>query len=201
MSENDTFRSLLKPAEGIYKEKGSKFIAYAAAIANEEDAKNQLAQIKTLHPSARHFCFAWKLGNDDHYYRVNDDGEPSGSAGLPILGQLRSFEITNVQLVVVRYFGGTKLGVSGLKNAYKAAAADALTQAKIGKRIRSRQFIIRFPYEATSAVMQQLKGLNAEIKEQQFESECMLIYRIRERDAVKLQQQLNAIEGVSFQSK
>jgi uncharacterized YigZ family protein len=192
----DAYRSLFKPATGLVKEKGSKFMGYAYPIVDENDAKKQLEAVKAVHPGARHFCYAWKLGATDNLYRVNDDGEPSGSAGLPILGQIRSFDITNVLLVVVRYFGGTKLGLPGLKNAYKAAAADTLGQAKLGKKFRKDTLSITFDYVAMNEVMSMLKATNAEILEQEFDSRCVLHFRIRQKESASIQEHLAKINTV-----
>ena len=127
----DTYNTITAASEGLFTDRGSKFIAYAFPIKSEEEIKEYLEEIKKEHWKARHHCYAWRLGIDGNTYRANDDGEPSGTAGKPILGQLDSFEITDTLVVVVRYFGGTKLGVGGLINAYKSAAIDALQQVEI----------------------------------------------------------------------
>src|SRR5690554_122122 len=127
----DTYRTISKPSEGYYKDKGSRFLAYAYPVETEAETRELLMQLKKEHHSARHHCYAWRLGAENPAYRANDDGEPSSTAGRPILGQLLAYDVTNVFIVVVRYFGGTLLGTSGLINAYKAAAADALSNADI----------------------------------------------------------------------
>ncbi|MDP2112754.1 MAG: YigZ family protein, partial [Bacteroidota bacterium] len=127
----DTYKTIEKPSEGLFKDKGSKFISFAFPVNSEDEIKDIVQSIKKEHHSARHHCYAWRLGADHLHFRANDDGEPSSTAGKPILGQIQSFDLTNILIVVVRYFGGTLLGVSGLINAYRSAALDAINQAEI----------------------------------------------------------------------
>src|SRR5665648_601830 len=127
MEYTDTYKTIGAPCEGLYKEKGSKFIAYAFPVSDEQQIKEITARLKKEHHSARHHCFAWRLGSDHQLFRLNDDGEPSGTAGRPIFGQIQQHELTDILVVVVRYFGGILLGTSGLTNAYKHAALDVLT--------------------------------------------------------------------------
>ena len=131
----DTYKTIEKPSEGLFKDKGSKFISFAFPVDNEEEIKEIVQSIKKEHHSARHHCYAWRLGADQLLFRANDDGEPSSTAGKPILGQIQSFDLTNILIVVVRYFGGTLLGVSGLINAYRNAALDAINQAEIVEKL------------------------------------------------------------------
>jgi len=126
MDKKDLYTTISTPTTGEFKDRGSKFLAYTYAVYSTDDIKNRLEEVRKLHPKARHHCFSWRLGTDGTQHRANDDGEPSGTAGRPMLGQIDSFGLTNVLVVVVRYFGGTKLGVSGLINAYKRATIDAL---------------------------------------------------------------------------
>ena len=145
--EQDTYKTLIKPsAEVLFKERGSKFFGYAYPVKNEEEIKQYLDELKKQHHTARHFCYAWQLGNNYEHYRANDDGEPSNSAGMPIYGQLQSFNITNCLVVVVRYFGGTKLGVGGLIQAYKTTAQLALEASKIVEKTIDDVFLVKFDY-------------------------------------------------------
>ena len=142
----DTYQTIAAPSVGEYKEKGSKFIAYTFAVHSEAEVKAQLEGLKKEHSKARHHCYAYRLGLDGKLFRANDDGEPSGTAGRPILGQIDSFGLSNVLAVVVRYFGGTKLGTAGLKRAYKESTKAAFQQAVIVEKIVEDQFSITFDY-------------------------------------------------------
>ena len=156
--KKDTYKTIESPTTGEYKEKGSKFIAYAYFVQTEADIKGYLDELKKEHFKARHHCYAWRLGLGKDSYRANDDGEPSGTAGRPILGQIDSFGLTNLLIVVVRYFGGTKLGTSGLITAYKTAAMDALQQATITERIVETVLTLKAPYILLNELMQYLKS-------------------------------------------
>jgi len=175
----DTYHTVAHPSEGDYKEKGSKFIAYAYEVDNEADIKDCLEEVKKEHFKARHHCYAYRLGLDGNNYRMNDDGEPSSTAGRPILGQIDSFELTNVFVVVVRYFGGTKLGTSGLKRAYKTASKDALSKAKIVKRIIKKQFDVTYDYAVTADVMNFLKGEDFDIIDTNYDQKAALTVAVR----------------------
>jgi uncharacterized YigZ family protein len=168
----DSFKSIKSEAINEYKEKGSKFLAYAYPFSSENDLKNILENLRIQHPNAVHFCYAYRLGNAGEIYRANDDGEPSGSAGKPILNQLLSFELTEVLVVVVRYFGGTKLGVSGLIQAYKEATKMALETSKIIEKSISEKVKISFGYELTSEVKQIIAQYQLEIIDETFETIC-----------------------------
>jgi uncharacterized YigZ family protein len=168
------YKTLIVPGEGLYKEKGSKFIAFAYPVHSIEQVEERLLALRKEFYDARHHCYAYRLNPDADLYRANDDGEPNHSAGDPILGQLKSFELTNTLIVVIRYFGGTKLGVSGLINAYKTAAADALSQATI-KTLQVKQTIsLHFDYPATNEVMKLLDKYKAEIQDQKFDTDCTI---------------------------
>jgi uncharacterized YigZ family protein len=180
MSLDDIYKTIDGPAQGLYKEKGSKFLAFAWPIQSEEEIKNYVAELKTEYYNARHHCYAWQIGMEGMNYRANDDGEPSGTAGKPIHGQIRSFELTNILIVVVRYFGGTKLGTSGLMHAYKTAAADAIGQATIVERTVDNQVDIRFPYESMNDVMRVIKEEVPNIVHQQFNLTCAMTLSIRQ---------------------
>ena len=165
-------------SEGSYKEKGSKFLGYAYPVNSEEECKMQLAALKAEHPKARHHCFAWRFGTDGNAFRANDDGEPGGTAGKPILGQIDSKELTNILVVVVRYFGGTKLGVPGLTNAYRSAAQQALGNARMIKRNIEAHFKLTFEYGAMNEVMKLVKGPDITITKKDFEEECTILFTV-----------------------
>ena len=154
---SDTYKTIEKEAGGLFRDRGSRFIATAIPVSGQEEIKTRLEELKKEYHDARHHCYAWVLTPDRQAWRVNDDGEPSGTAGKPILGQINSRELTNILVVVTRYFGGTLLGVSGLINAYRSAAADALNNAEIVERHLTESWLIRFPYETMNDVMRILK--------------------------------------------
>jgi uncharacterized YigZ family protein len=176
---DDTFQTIAAPAEGFFKDKGSKFLSYLFPISVEANAKEHLAALKELHPKAVHHCYAYRLGTDKMSYRMSDDGEPSGTAGRPILNTLYSRDITNVIVVVVRYFGGTLLGVPGLINAYKAATEDALASAEIVTRHFINRYKIAFQYPQMNEVMRIVKEMELNVLEQQFEMECSMTVEVR----------------------
>ena len=181
----DTYLTLAHESESIYKEKGSKFMAYATPLSIETDFSTFLERIKKEHPKARHYCYAWRLGMDKNLYRANDDGEPSGTAGRPTLGQIDSFGLTNVGIVVVRYFGGTLLGTSGLIQAYKESSADALRQGEIVEKTIHDIIDVRFGYDKMSDVMNAVKKLNITVLKQVFETDCLLTLNIRRSETDK----------------
>ncbi len=176
----DSFLTITGPSEGIYKEKGSKFLAYAYAIEDESELDFYLELLHDEHPKARHYCYAYKLGLDQNRYRANDDGEPSGTAGKPILGQILSYELTNLLIIVVRYFGGTKLGASGLIQAYKEAAKEALQAATIIEKYISVSYILKFDYEHMGHIMNVLKETEAEITAKSFDDTCRVHISVRQ---------------------
>lgn len=192
----DTYLTIAKPSEGIYKEKGSKFLAFAYPIFSEDDFKEHIQELKKLHHNARHFCYAFKLGLTENEYRYSDDGEPNNSAGKPIYGQILSKNLTNVGIVVVRYFGGTKLGVGGLVTAYKEAAADALNNAKIVERTVNNFYQITFDYAIMSEVMNFVKQHDLNVSKQVFENSCLIEFNIRQTEAKCTVQELEKIEGL-----
>ena len=170
----EEYKTIASPSEGEYKEKGSKFLAFAFPVENEEVVKERLEELKKKYYNARHHCYAYSIGPGGDDYRTNDDGEPSHSAGDPILGQIRSMELTNTLVVVVRYFGGTKLGVGGLINAYKTATAAALSKVAI-RTVKVRvPFRLTYSYDVTNEVMRLVNELDIEIEEQHFEVQCHL---------------------------
>jgi uncharacterized YigZ family protein len=178
------YLTLQTATEGIYKEKGSKFLAFAWPVNTELEVKEKIDELKKEYYDARHHCYAWMLGAEKKHFRAFDNGEPSHSAGDPILGQIRSKGITNVLVVVVRYFGGVKLGVGGLISAYKAAAEDALNKAMIVERELTEQIKLTFEYLITSEVMFLVKELNVKIKEQQFTENCSIkiVYPVNQKE-------------------
>lgn len=169
-----TYKTVQQLSEGLYKEKGSKFIAYAVPCYTEEEAKQYLEQWRKEHYQSRHVCWAYRFGLDKKQFRANDDGEPSNSAGAPILGQIQSFDLSNILIGVVRYFGGVKLGVGGLIHAYREAAQDALQQAEIVEVEVFHHIRTTFSYEAMPEVMNWLKRMNLEYGNQQFELDCKI---------------------------
>lgn len=169
-----TYKTIVAQSEGLFKDKGSKFLAYAYPVVSEEDVKTRLEALRKEHHAARHHCWAYKIGNHGEQFRCSDDGEPSNSAGKPILGQLESFGVTNVAVVVVRYFGGILLGVGGLMQAYKEATKDALTNAEIVEKLIQSYFVVNFSYEQNNAVMTVIKRFKCEILSQSFNEMCSL---------------------------
>lgn len=166
-------------SDALYKEKGSKFLAFAFPVSTEEEIKKYQEELRKEYYDARHHCYAWRLGLSDQAWRANDDGEPSHSAGDPILGQIRSFELTNVLVVVVRYFGGTKLGVGGLINAYKTATEEALTKAKSVEIFEKVELDLKFPYEILSTVERLISDLDIKVVNRDFQANCRIIGSIR----------------------
>ncbi|MCH2488613.1 MAG: YigZ family protein [Flavobacteriales bacterium] len=186
-SEKDTYKTIRNPSEEVlYKEKGSKFYGYAFPVTSEEQIKEQLELLKQQHHTARHWCYAWQLGMRYERYRANDDGEPSNSAGMPIYGKLQSFDVTNVLVVVVRYFGGTKLGVGGLIQAYKTAAQLALEAAPIVKRTINVDFVLTFEYPEMSMVMRMIKEAKLKIVSQALTLGCEIQISVRERESDRI---------------
>lgn len=176
---DDTYQTIEAPAEGLFKDKGSKFIGYAYPLANEEEVKQYIAELRELHPKARHYCWAYRLSPDRTVFRVNDDGEPSGSAGKPILNTLLSNNLTNILVVVVRYFGGTLLGVPGLINAYKQATQEAIHEATTVEKTVNEVYRIDFDYLQMNDVMKVMKDDNVRILNQQFDNQCSLEFMVR----------------------
>lgn len=180
----DTYKTILKPSpETLFKEKGSKFYGYAFPVKNEKDVKQHLENLKKHHHTARHFCYAWQLGKNYEHYRANDDGEPSNSAGMPIYGQLQAFDVTNVLVVSVRYFGGTKLGVGGLIQAYKLSAQLALEASKIVKKTIDELFTLHFEYPEMNTVMRIIKEENLTMVYQKMELNCEIGISVRKKEA------------------
>jgi len=194
----DTFKTILKPAEGIYKDKGSKFIAFAFPVTLEEEIKEIVQTLKKEHHSARHHCYAWRLGYEKLVFRANDDGEPSSTAGKPILGQIQSFDLTDILIVVVRYFGGTLLGVSGLINAYKSAACEAIIQAEIVEKLVEKNIHVEFGYGVMNEVMKVFKDEKLPQIDPIFDLNCQIKTSVRLGDFERIVNQLYKIEGLKI---
>lgn len=182
--KKDTYKTILKPSEEtLFKDRSSKFFGYVYPVLDEEDVKSCLEILRKQHHSARHFCYAYQLGIENIKYRANDDGEPNNSAGLPIYGQIQSFDVTNVLVVSVRYFGGTKLGVGGLINAYKTSAQLALESSEIVEKTITVLYKLNFGYELMNKVMRVIKEKNINIVSQNLELTCEYIISIRKKEA------------------
>ncbi len=200
-TEEDSYLTLAESAEALYKEKGSKFLAYAYPVSSEEQIRECLDALRKRYYDATHHCYAWRLGADGQNYRVNDDGEPSSTAGRPILGQLLSYGVTDVLVVVVRYFGGTKLGVSGLIAAYKESAAAVLSAAQIVERTVDVRFEVEFGYLVMNDVMRVVKEMRPEVLEQRFDNLCTMRLSVRAGRADALRERLQKIEGIQIETK
>ncbi|WP_410503992.1 IMPACT family protein [Flavobacterium sp. I3-2] len=202
MLEKDTYKTLASPTEEVmFKEKNSKFYGYAFPIESEDEVKPILEQIKKEHYTARHWCYAYQIGTSKIYFRANDDGEPNNSAGMPIYGQIQSFEVTNVLVVVVRYFGGIKLGVGGLVQAYKTGAQMALELADIEERTIDIHFIVSFDYKNMNKVMRVIKEKNVKLIEQKMEMSCEFEIAIRKQFATDIFDAFDAIYEVDIKEK
>lgn len=194
----DTYRTIEQKADGLYKEKGSKFIAYAYPVKEEEEVKEIVQSLKKEFYDARHHCYAYRLGAKGENFRMNDDGEPSSTAGRPIYGQLLSFDVTNLLVVVIRYFGGTKLGVSGLINAYQSATKDVLENAEIIEKTVDVAYLAHFGYHMLNDVMKVIKDEQPNIEHQEFDNSCNIKLSIRKSRAEILEVKLTNIEGLSL---
>jgi uncharacterized YigZ family protein len=194
----DTYKTISGPSEGIFKDKGSKFLAFAYPVSSEEEIKGIIQILKKEHYSARHHCYAWRLGHEKLLFRANDDGEPSSTAGKPILGQIQSFDLTNILIVVIRYFGGTLLGVSGLINAYKNVAHDAILQADIIEKLVEKQLCIEFDYGVMNEVMKIFKDEKLPQIEPLFDLNCQIKTQIRLSELNRVEEAFKKIEGVKI---
>ncbi|MDQ2179045.1 YigZ family protein [Marinifilum sp. D714] len=193
---NDTYKTISQQSEGLYKEKGSKFITYAYPVSTEKEIKEHIAKLKKEYYDARHHCYAYMLGADKKNFRANDDGEPSSTAGKPILGQILSNDLTNILIVVVRYFGGTKLGASGLIHAYKTAAADAISNAEILDKTVNDIYDIHFDYLVMNDIMKIIKDEQPEQLGQDFNLTCKITLSIRQSEVERLIQKFEKITSV-----
>lgn len=195
----DEYYTLSKPSEGLFKDKGSKFIAKAFPVYSEAEIKAIQEQLRSEYHDARHHCYAYMLGADKKVFRANDDGEPSSTAGKPILGQIKSFDLTNVLIVVIRYFGGTKLGVSGLIHAYKIAAEEALKSAEIIKKTLHDYYVLKFDYAAMNTIMRILKEENIEQANQKFDLTCSVNINFRKADTERVLSKFDRIENLKIE--
>lgn len=192
----DKYLTIEKPSKGIFKDKGSKFLAFAYPVKSESEIKNIINFLKEEYFDARHHCYAYRLGADQKVFRSNDDGEPSGTAGKPILGQIVSNNLTNILIVVVRYFGGTLLGTSGLITAYRSASADAVSNAEIVERYVFAIYRISFDYQGMNSIMKIVKDYDLKVSDQDFGLACSMIIRIKLGTVDKLLPLFKSIEGV-----
>ena len=200
MAEKDTYKTITKATpEVLFKDKNSKFFGYAFPVKTEEQVKQHLEDLKKRHHSARHWCYAYQIGmqEENFQFRANDDGEPNNSAGMPIYGQILSFEVTNILIVVVRYFGGVKLGVGGLISAYKTTAQIALESAKIVTKTINQEIELKFEYKDMNKVMRIIKEKNLKIVSQTLELDCTINISVRLKHAADVQNAFEAIYGVT----
>lgn len=198
-NSNDTYKTITQPSEEtLFKDRGSKFFGYAFPVTSEEEIKESLVQLKKVHNSARHFCYAWQIGSEKKRFRANDDGEPSNSAGMPIYGQIQAFDVTNVLIVSVRYFGGTKLGVGGLINAYRTSAQLALEVSNIVEKTIDVQFELSFNYDMMNKVQRIIKEKNLKIVSQTLELSCTYIIAVRKKDSQAILEIFEALFKVNI---
>lgn len=195
---DDQYKTIETPSTGYFKDKGSKFYSYAYPLKNEDEVKELITALKKEHHSARHHCYAWRLGTEEIHTRANDDGEPSSTAGKPILGQLQSYDVTNILVVVVRYFGGTLLGVSGLINAYRSATVEALNNANILSKLIEIQYELKFEYPMLNTVMNKLKQDNYTIVTTDFQESCRLIFKARKSEDERAFKSFEEIYGIEI---
>jgi len=196
---NDTYLTIYGLSTGVYKEKGSKFLSFALPINSADEAKELIKKYKKEYQDANHVCFAYKIGCENAEWKTNDDGEPSGTAGKPILGQINSFKLTNIIVLVIRYFGGILLGAGGLVAAYKNAAADALNNAEIVEKLVENTLILQFDYVLINNVMRTVKDFDANILTQNYDNnKCLLTVSVRKANYLHLKKNLEEIYGVSI---
>ncbi|WP_353778530.1 YigZ family protein [Winogradskyella sp. 3972H.M.0a.05] len=197
----DTYKTIESNSEEVlFKDKNSKFFGYAFPITSEDEIKLNIENLKKQHHSARHWCYAWQIGTEFITYRANDDGEPNNSAGMPIYGQIQSFDVTNVLVVVVRYFGGVKLGVSGLINAYRTGAKMALEESKIIERTIDHYYLLKFNYNKLNIVMRMIKENQLPIVSQEMELTCSIKISVRKKDSERIFELFNSIFEVDITS-
>lgn len=195
---NYNYKTIKNRSEGIFKDRGSKFLAFAFPVSTEDQIKEITDNLRREYHDARHHCYAWRLGADMEHFRANDDGEPSGTAGRPVLGQIQKYELTDILIVVVRYFGGTLLGTGGLINAYRSAATDAIEQAEIITKDVKMRYEVKFPYSAMNDVMKVLKEEQADQLSQDFDMDCSILVSIPLERAERLTGRLGGIELVKI---
>lgn len=199
MIENDTYKTVERNTEPIlFKDKNSKFFGYLFPVLNEDETKTHIEALKKEHHAARHWCYAYQLGTETTTYRANDDGEPNNSAGMPIYGQIQSFNVTNVLIVVVRYFGGIKLGVGGLINAYRTAAQMALEASNIIEKTINIEYLISFDYKNMNKVMRIIKERNLNIINQKLEMDCQITISVRKNKAHSVYETFNHLFEINI---
>lgn len=195
---DDTYKTIASHSEGTYRDKGSKFIAFAYPIKTDEEVKDILQKLRSEHPKARHFCWALRISPDRSVFRIQDDGEPSGTAGRPILNTILSADLTNLLIVVVRYFGGTLLGVPGLINAYKTAAAEAIKESKIVEKTVNDIYEIHFDYLVMNDIMKLVKDEKLAILDQDFDNSCTMKLEIRKSNLNVILGKIEKVEGIQI---
>lgn len=199
MEKKDTYNTILNPEKGeLFKDKNSKFYGFTFPITSEDDIKVHLNDLKKEHYAARHWCYAYQIGTETIQYRANDDGEPNNSAGMPIYGQIQSFDVTNILIVVIRYYGGIKLGVGGLINAYRIGAQLALEASQIIEKTINSDFKLKFEYKNMSKVMRLLKENQVEITKQTLELNCLLEISVRKSNGSKILNLFNDFFGIEI---
>ena len=192
----DTYASIAGRSDGLFKDNGSRFIAQAYPVESEEEVKEIVGSLKKEYHDARHHCFAYRIGLDGSRWRANDDGEPSGSAGRPILGQIDAAGLSDILVVVIRYFGGIKLGIPGLIRAYKTSTSDALAQATVVEKVAGKDYRLSFPYLSMNAVMKVVKDMSLPQKDQYFAERCSMLLRVRLSQEAAFLDRVSNIEGV-----
>jgi uncharacterized YigZ family protein len=195
---SDTYKTIVNTSQGIYKEKGSRFVSVAIPVNDQQQIKTIIDKVRKEHHDAKHHCYAYMLGHERLIWRINDDGEPSGTGGRPILGQINSLGLTNIIIIVSRYFGGTLLGVSGLINAYRSAAASALANSKMTEKTVNEYYEIIFPFSSLKDVMKILKEESLGQSEQLFDLECRLKLNFRVSIKEKILNRFARIEGLNY---
>lgn len=195
---DDTYKTILNPVEAVFRDRGSKFLAFAYPVRTEEETKILLADLKKLHPKAVHFCRALRLGQDRSVFKVSDDGEPAGTAGRPMLNVLWSAELTNIFVVVVRYFGGTLLGVPGLINAYKTATQEALNAAELITKTLNDVYEVHFEYAQMNEIMRVIKDLDLNVLKQDFNLSCSLTFEVRKAQLNEMEARFTNLEGIEL---
>ena len=200
-TSNNTYTTVLKTGpETLFKDRGSKFIGQVHPVNSEEEIETALNAVRSNHNKATHVCYAWQLGADYEHYRANDDGEPGNSAGMPIYGQLQSFEVTNALVTVVRYYGGTNLGVGGLIQAYKTAAQEALAASKLVKQVITKEIELHFEYPLLHTVMRIIKEEQLDIASQEMNLSCKLNLSIPKKDLERIKRRFDAVYGIVLKS-
>ena len=197
MSAYDVYKSIAAPSRGLFKDNGSRFLAFAYPVETEQEVREIVASLRKEYHDARHHCYAYRLGYKADVWRASDDGEPSGSAARPILGQIVSAGLSDILIVVVRYFGGIKLGIPGLIRAYKSSSADALSAATVVEKVASRHFRLEFDYPQMNAVMKVLKDMDLPQRGQDFGEKCSLAVGVRLSETDNFMQRLDGVAQIS----